>query len=394
MKKLPIVSPRLAYVVSDLRRVGPTNQTLNLIKYSPYRSSSLVITLFPEPADSMISEFNSAGITVLCLGLSRTAFALTGPHALTTALKSHCISLVHSYGVKPDGLCQKVCKKLSLPHVITLRNYPREDILSRMDPLRGRLALSHHLRTLRRAQHLVACSHSIQHKMQRDYPDLSIIVIQNGVDTDRYHPVSQAQKKKLRKKLSLPLDSPILISTSSFISRKRIPDSLQAFTRSFPEHKSDTKTLSPLFLLLGTGPELSSLEEKYSGKNLRFLGQRPNVLDYLQASDLFISTSSSEGLPNGVLEAISSGLPVLLSNIPEHLEILEEIPHFGTTFPLGDVSLLSRKLGTCLKLSNNSGKNHKIPENPLKNTPFTMESMSLSYVQHYASILHLPSFVL
>lgn len=52
-----------------------------------------------------------------------------------------------------------------------------------------------------------------------------------------------------------------------------------------------------------------------------FHGFVDNVVPWLQASDLFVSASASEGMPLAVLEALSCGLPALLSDIPPHREI-------------------------------------------------------------------------
>ena len=65
---------RVAYVVSDLKRVGPTNQTLNIIKYSGVQKDCIVITLFQETEDSLKDEYINANIRVECLNLNRKDF--------------------------------------------------------------------------------------------------------------------------------------------------------------------------------------------------------------------------------------------------------------------------------------------------------------------------------
>jgi glycosyltransferase involved in cell wall biosynthesis len=59
---------------------------------------------------------------------------------------------------------------------------------------------------------------------------------------------------------------------------------------------------------------------------VHFLGVRTDVPDLLSASDLFLSTSTYEGMPLAVLEAMAASLPCLLSPLEEHREITDGIP--------------------------------------------------------------------
>lgn len=73
------------------------------------------------------------------------------------------------------------------------------------------------------------------------------------------------------------------------------------------------------YWVIGDGPELANLQKLAvaSGvaKQVKFLGKKSNqdVLKYMSRSDLFILYSSYEGLPHVVLEALSVGLPSLVS---------------------------------------------------------------------------------
>ena len=138
-------------------------------------------------------------------------------------------------------------------------------------------------------------------------------------------------KKAIRRNLGLPCDANIIIYTGQFIKRKNVDFALEAFSYGF----NDNDGL--FFVLLGDGPELNRLKTRYSSfDNIQFVGQKTNVQEYLHASDVFLSASKSEGLPNSVLEAISCGLPVLLSDIPQHKEILDGGGKCGYSFPLDD----------------------------------------------------------
>ena len=52
---------------------------------------------------------------------------------------------------------------------------------------------------------------------------------------------------------------------------------------------------------------------------------RETLLDALLDNDVFVLTSKTEGLSNALLEAIGSGLPVLVSDIPGNRQVLNGI---------------------------------------------------------------------
>lgn len=361
------MSMNIAYVVADLKRVGPTNQTLNIINNSKYKDTSIVITLFNEPQDSMMEEFKNNNIEIICLNLNRIAFILNGTRKLQEVLKRKKIDIVHSYGVKPDCLCNKICKKTKITHIITLRNYPKEDILTRMNCIKGHIALQNHIKALLSCKYVICCSKTIYEKMKKDYPNGNFSYIQNGVDIKKYNKVPNSKKIELRKKYGFETAKRIYISTGSFIPRKRIDETIKGYIAS--------KQTDSILLLLGDGPLLNDLKSSNKRDDIVFYGKTPFVNEMLQLSDCFVSSSESEGLPNGVIEAISCGLPVILSDIPQHIEILNELPMSGKTYELGNIAQLSK----CYVANINNESN-------INNSSFTMKNMSDKYIKYYERI--------
>ena len=84
------------------------------------------------------------------------------------------------------------------------------------------------------------------------------------------------------------------------------------------------ENISHTLTILGDGPLRQELEAR-ANSSVDFLGNVVEVREHLSQSDIFVSASYSEGLPNTVLEAISEGLSLLLSDIPPHIEITKKM---------------------------------------------------------------------
>ena len=104
----------------------------------------------------------------------------------------------------------------------------------------------------------------------------------------------------------------------------------------------------------------------------------PQIEKFLQLSDFFVSSSESEGLPNGVIEALATSLPVVLSDIPQHKEILDQIKDAGITYKLGNIDEMSKAINNIYIYKNNNIN--------VRNSPFTMYNMSKKYIDFYEKI--------
>ena len=102
--------------------------------------------------------------------------------------------------------------------------------------------------------------------------------------------------------------------------------------------------------VVGDGDLYSEMSEKYKkNTNIKFWGRVNNPRDFLNHDGYLISASFSEGLPMAVLEALSYGLPVLLSDIPSHAIILDS-GNFGLRFRLNDNQDFKKKIDRLVHL--------------------------------------------
>lgn len=366
---------RIGYVVANLKRVGPTNQTLNIIRYSGAIDNCVVITLFDEPEDTQIQEYYQHGIKVLCLHLSHKSILFKGVSLLAEALRNENVQLVHSYGTFPDTIATHACRKVNIEHIITLRNFPMEDMTTRMNRCLGTIGAVVVLHYLKRCKNVICCSKSIETKMKETYHWNNLYSIQNGVDVTKFAP---CDKKQVRRELGVDERKLVFISTGSMIPRKRIDETVDAFIAGKPSESAE-------LWLLGDGILLEELKAKYAAeKNVKFLGKQSQVARYLSAADVFVSSSESEGMPNSVLEAIACGLPVYLSDIPQHLEVFDNVSGCGVTYPLGKTDMLTALIKDTVpeRVQNMRNKTAKLLTSNL-----TMESMGKDYASLYRRVM-------
>lgn len=334
---------KVLYIVSTLERSGPIVALYNIVKYLDRSATDpVVLTLSPEPDDSMAAAFRALDIPIHSLDLSRREGVTQGPARLRRQVEQIAPHVIQSQGIRSDMLAALFLG--GYPRVALLQNYAYADYRMTYGDAKGTVMAFAHLNALRRCDRAIACSHYVadmvkQHGLQR------VVTIPNGVDDARFQPLADADKQALRQKLQIPAGSRVVIYVGQLSERKDPETLIRGFLAS-PAHERMS------LLLVGGGPLLARCTElAASHANIRLVGRVTNVLDYLQAADCFVSASHAEGLPNAVLEALACGLPACLSDIPPHREFFDlgretGGRNIGWLFDTGDAAGLARTLNT------------------------------------------------
>lgn len=340
--KVKIFMKKILYIVSTLKRSGPTNVFYNLIKYIDHSDFEIyILTLSPEPGKSRWKEFSSLGVHLFSLNLSRVKgliFARKHIQSLLAEIKPH---LVHTQGIRGDIIATKL--KISIPRISTIHNFPQHDYVMKYGHVIGNGMLFHHINALRKMSACIGVSNAVTANVKNKYNISNVIPIQNGVDTDIFFPSKEGEKVNLRKRLNLPLTGKFFICSGHLSALKNPIFLIENWKKLF--RGNDDKHL----VFIGSG-KLKDNCEYYSKshKNIHIIGRVENVVDYLRASDYLISASRTEGFPNAVLEAMACGLPVLLSDIPSHKEIIDIAPNAGLCYELGNINSFNRTFNELL----------------------------------------------
>jgi len=366
---------KVLYIVSTLKKSGPSNQLYNLLKYLDRNNiEPVIITLSPEPEETLLSKIELLNISIISLNLSRIQGMLRGKFLLRKRVNKIRPDIIQTHGIRSDSMALKNLNKI--PIITVVRCYPSLDYPLRYGRIIGTIMVKKHMSVINNSRHPVGCSESVALELSKNKKH-PIRFIQNGVDFEIYKTISAKEKKIKRKQFQLPTEKPIFIFTGNLNSIKNIETLILAF-------KILNKDDKFILLLVGKGPEKEKLELiANNDESILFIGFKPNVLDYLHVSDYFISSSTAEGLPNSVIEAMACGLPPILSDIPSHRELFKKIPEYNYFFPVGNI----QKAAECLTniIDDNYNKLSKNITQLIEND-FNANAMSQKYQDLYQQI--------
>jgi glycosyltransferase involved in cell wall biosynthesis len=146
-----------------------------------------------------------------------------------------------------------------------------------------------------------------------------VFPIINGVDTEKFRPDIGAGQS-CRKELGIKADEMVIGSVGRLAPVKDYPTFLRAAATAL------AKIPGSKLLLVGDGASRQELEDLAVtlGINDRviFAGARKDIPALLNAMDIFVLPSISEGLSNTILEAMSTGISVIATDVGGNAEII------------------------------------------------------------------------
>lgn len=227
--------------------------------------------------------------------------------------KNH-IDLVHSHLFGPTtaaGLAASLCR---IPHVGTLHDtYIVEQRPSRVRLLQLVSILG---------SKLICVSETMRNRYLAlgRFSHSSLSVIRNGVPLPESAPNA---RQSVRTELGIEDDEILFICVARFEPLKRQSDLIDIFSTYLTVSNARAR-----LVFVGDGPALSSsrriAQQHGLANKALFLGARNDVTRLLQASDVFLLCSETEGLSKSILEAMSVGLPVVATDVGGNQELIED----------------------------------------------------------------------
>jgi len=301
---------------------GAAKANLCLLRQYAGRNDLRIDMLTSAPKPGFVSENFSENITIHKVGIHKKhlhfwrraeviEWLVKAGFHYRRLLRENDYDLAHAFFGFPTGwLCYRKAGKL--PYIISLRgsDVPGQHVRLQLDykilaPVFGAI--------WKKASALVACSEGLKERSLRFMPSVSIDVIPNGVELDRFFPAEAAVKSNVLR----------LLTVGRLSVTKRIEMLIDAVEIL---HRTACKLR---LTVVGGGQTERHLRKIVTERELSDVIEITGRIDsetmpeVYRQNDIFISASMQEGMSNAMLEAMSSGLPIVTTRCEGLAELID-----------------------------------------------------------------------
>lgn len=176
-------------------------------------------------------------------------------------------------------------------------------------------------------------------------PPDRIRYVPNGVDVDRFRPAAPEERRAIRESLGIDAARPVTMFVGFFSQDKQPHVLFDAWLGL----QHDPATASTLLFVGATESAYFEVDHRLAADmrsraaqdgvadRVVFVGPTTRIDEYYRAADLFVLPSLREGMPVALLEAMASGLAVVVSRLPGSTDAMIDDGVTGVLVAPGDV---------------------------------------------------------
>ncbi len=362
------------YIVPYLANTGPINVLYNIVRYldrDKYTPKIVTLDASAKYANGNKAIFEELGVEIIEHTYSHwyLQFHISSIAKDFERRFYDSDTLFHAHGYYPTLIlaCMKNHHKIT-----TIHNICEQDFIMSKGAIMGHYMSYTFKKALKKLDMNVAISDFMESYYAQD-KTLKLTTVYNGVNLPR--PCTDTEKADIRQRLEIPSEAKVFLYPANISYLKNQKSIITALKQS---RRTDFA-----ILFAGKGPaEEECRAMAQDDKRFRFLGFQMDLSPFWAITDFMISASRSEGMPMAVLEAIVQGIPPILSDIPQHRELVLKVMNGVTTcFTLDDNNSLLQTIESVL--------DSYIDKDNIRQTAqqlYTSQIMSYNYSRVYDSL--------
>lgn len=303
---------KILYLVTKIGIGGTEAVVRDLAMVAQKQGHDVTILAIFRTANHIIDELLQHNINLI-------TFSLKNPFSILNIIKTKAYDIIHAHNEEVDFLLAFLSLFIKIPAPIIMTEHYYRYKNARYNPLRRWM--------YKRFDKIICVSTEISNFLKKHVQSLDnkCVVIANGIDLEKYTTSEVIEKSTLH-----------AICTARLVKQKDLTTAIKAIKQCKNHiHLS----------IIGDGKQRNKLTKLITHLGLKnqisLLGWRDDIAKQLKSADIYIQSSLWEGCSIAILEAMATGLPLIVSEAPG---ILELVGNAALTFPVGDASALAKLL--------------------------------------------------
>lgn len=300
---LNFTNKKIVFVINSLEGGGAEKVLCNWLKEMEDIFTNAACEVVLLLLDSCV-EKNSPPSYVTKFTLNAQGSIMASYRQTKKSLQALKPDLVFSFLTRSNIVAIACCNKMNIPVIASERVHTTNHFGSSLKGLfsRGLVRLFYP-----KATHLLAVSEGVKHDLATSYgvKNDNCEVIYNAYDAEKLEGFARESSNSV----ALDENAGFVVAIGRLVQNKNFEMLIRAYVESGITYK---------LLILGEGPKRKELEslisELKSDEKVELLGYADNPYPYLKQAAFLASSSTAEGFPNGIAEAICLGTPVLSTN--------------------------------------------------------------------------------
>lgn len=324
---------KILHVVASMDRGGAEAATVEHVRCASHDIENWVCSL--DGGGAALEQARRAGAGVLALSRGRQPFAdrARAVYRLTALMKHERFAVVH--GHDPSASIQATLAAVWAGVPVVVRSEHGIHYRGRNTGIPPQLDLV----ALRATRRILCTSEAVRrsHAVRAPWAGDRFVTVTAGVSAA----IASRPRATFRAELGFLDRDRVVLAVAALTPRKALHVLVEAF------HRITRRSSAARLVIAGDGPLRPDLERQVVDAGIadrvRFLGDRDDVPDLLEAADVFASTSAREGMSIALLESMRAGIPAVVSRVGGNPEAVVD-GGTGWIVPAGDPGLTAEAL--------------------------------------------------
>lgn len=311
---------KVLHVITGLGVGGAETMLLRLIEGADTEVSHMVVSL--TDAEPLGREIEEAGAPVTALGMRGVAHLPKAVLRLRRLVREQEPDVVQTWLYHGDLVGALAARGLGVPIAWNLRHSDLSRNRNKRSTLLTMKACA--LLSRRIPTRIISCSATaIATHVEAGYDPSKMVLIPNGFDTNQFNPAPEG-RVELRRELGLGPDALVTATVGRYHPQKDPATLLKAAGNVLPHRPRGHLVLVGRGFTTDNGELMRLIDDHGLRGRVHPMGLRRDVARLDAALDLFISSSAGEAFPNAVGEAMSCGVPCIVTDVGDVSDLIGE----------------------------------------------------------------------